>query len=318
MPAKKLEEEKDLFYEYLRRKSLKRTHQKDLILEIFLSNEGHLSVEDIYSLAKRKDKKIGIVTVFRTLKSLKECGIAKEISLGDGLTRFEHCYHHPLHHHIICNRCHRVIEFLSPALERVQQSIVDQYHFQPENQRIQIYGLCRDCREERPASTKPMPDTGKVFVRDALRMALAVKRMSIEFYRKAAGLNQDPAGRAVFEAMAREEELSAQDFERELNLLGQKGTALQEAPALLHFDSHELQQLIPCLQGNLVGGEMLLDAHRAREVASELAGRSAAFFRNYSEKFGDCEGNRVFRLLVDQATSQAATGNRLSTMTAVQ
>src|SRR5881296_3407971 len=81
---------------------MKKTRQKDLILETFLTTEGHLSVEDTYFLVKKKDKKVGIVTVFRTLKTLTACGIAREITLGDGLTRFEHSYHHPHHHHIVC------------------------------------------------------------------------------------------------------------------------------------------------------------------------------------------------------------------------
>ena len=109
MPGKKLKEETELFYAYLRQNGLKKTYQKDLILETFLNTEGHLSVEDIYSLVRKKDRKVGVVTVFRTLKSLTSCGISREITLGDGLTRFEHSYHHPHHHHIVCTECHKAI-----------------------------------------------------------------------------------------------------------------------------------------------------------------------------------------------------------------
>ena len=87
MPGRKLEAEKELFYEYLRQNGLKKTRQKDLILDTFLGNEGHMSVEDIYALVKKRDRRVGIVTVFRTLKSLNACGIAREINLGDGLTQ---------------------------------------------------------------------------------------------------------------------------------------------------------------------------------------------------------------------------------------
>jgi Fur family transcriptional regulator, ferric uptake regulator len=309
MPAKKLEKEKDLFYEYLRQNGMKRTHQKDLILEVFLSNEGHLSVEDIYALVKRKDKKVGIVTVFRTLKSLTACGIAKEISLGDGLTRFEHCYHHPVHHHIICTECQKVIEFLSPELERVQQTIVDQYQFQPLHQRIQIYGVCRECRAQQPNPALPQLDTGKVFARDALRLAVIVKRQVTEFYKSAAACNQDPAGRAAFEAIAQTEQAQAQALELELEMLQQQEKGLERAPVMLHFDSGELNKLVPCLQGNVVGGEMLLDARRVREVAGQLGTRSAEFFKDYAERFGDCDGKRIFQRLADQAARQSACGD---------
>ena len=99
--------------------------------------------------------KVGIVTVFRTLKSLTACGIAREITLGDGLTRFEHSYHHPHHHHIVCTECHKAIEFISPELESIQDAIVRKYHFQALHHRFQIYGLCEDCREHRPVPVSP-------------------------------------------------------------------------------------------------------------------------------------------------------------------
>jgi Fur family transcriptional regulator, ferric uptake regulator len=304
MPAKKLDKEKDLFYGYLRQHGMKRTHQKDLILEVFLSNEGHLSVEDIYALVKRKDKKVGIVTVFRTLKSLTACGIAKEILLGDVLTRFEHCYHHPVHHHIICTECHKVIEFLSPELERVQDTIVAKYQFQPLQQRIQIYGVCQECREQQPNQAQPKLDTGKVFARDALRLALAVKHQVMEFYSSAAARNLDSTGREAFEAMAQAELEQARALEQELGLLQQQEKGLEHAPVLLHFDSCELSKLVPSLAGNVVGGEMLLDARHVRDVADQLDTRSADFFRDYARRFGDCDGKRIFQRLADQAARQ--------------
>ncbi len=310
MAIKRLEEEKELFYSYLHQNGLKKTHQKDLILETFLANEGHMSVEDVYALVKRKDKKVGIVTVFRTLKSLTACGIAKEITLGDGLTRFEHCYRHPVHHHIICTTCHNVIEFVSPELEKVQEAIVDRYKFQQVNQRIQIYGVCEDCREERKTPEEPKADTGKVFARDALRMALAMQKQGVEFYRTAAAHNQDPAGRAIFEAMMREEESHAQELERELEMLQKQEKGLEQAPVFLHFDFDELQHLVPCLQASLVGGEMLMDARRALEVAIQLETRAATFFRDYADKFSDTDGKRIFQRFADMVTKHGASMSR--------
>jgi Fur family ferric uptake transcriptional regulator len=307
MAGKKLDQEKQLFYEYLRQNGLKKTHQKDLILETFLGNEGHLSVEDIYALVKRKDRRVGIVTVFRTLKSLTACGIAKEIALGDGLTRFEHCYHHPLHHHIICTKCQNVIEFLSPELEKVQEVIINRYGFQPLQQRIKIFGICQDCREERGTPGGPRPDTGKVFARDALRMALMMQKQGVEFYRTAAARNQDPAGREVFETMAAEEAAHALVLEAELGALRQKEKGLAEAPVFLHFDEAELHQLFPCLGENLHGDELRLDAHRALEVSMQLEKRAATFFKEYAQKFGDTDGKRIFLQFAEQEMGHYAS-----------
>jgi len=300
MPGKNIHQERELFHEYLRRNGLKKTRQKDMILEAFLGNEGHLSVEDIYALVKKKDRKVGIVTVFRTLKSLTACGIAREIGLGDGLTRFEHRYHHPLHHHIICTRCNKVIEFVSPELERVQQEIVLKYGFQQANPRIQVYGVCQECLEQRSTPERPKCDTGKVFARDALRMALSMRSRRLEFYRSAAARNLDPGGREVFAKVALEEEALALQLAAELEALQRREKGLDEAPAFLHFDEAELEKLIPSLQADTVAGELRLGAPRALELAMQLEERAAGFFRQYAEKFDETEGRQVLERFAEQ------------------
>ena len=66
-------EEKQIFHEHMKRTGLKRTTQRDLILDVFLDTEGHVSSEDLYSIVKAKDPTVGFTTVYRTLKLLKEC-----------------------------------------------------------------------------------------------------------------------------------------------------------------------------------------------------------------------------------------------------
>ena len=95
----------ELFTDYLRKNGLRMTRQRQTIVESFLSADGHVSTDELYDLVKRKDKTLGYTTVFRTLKALKDCGLARETYLSDGRTRFEHLYHRPYHHHIVCQEC---------------------------------------------------------------------------------------------------------------------------------------------------------------------------------------------------------------------
>ena len=81
-------EEQEVFLEHIQKKGLKRTTQRDLILDIFLRTEAHLSSEDLYSLVKQQDPSIGQTTVYRTLKLLAEAGLAREVRFGDGLTHY--------------------------------------------------------------------------------------------------------------------------------------------------------------------------------------------------------------------------------------
>jgi Fur family ferric uptake transcriptional regulator len=294
MPARKFKREIELFYNYLRQNKKKKTYQKDLILETFLNTEGHLSVEDIYSLVKKKDKKVGVVTVFRTLKSLTECGIAREISLGDGLTRFEHGFHHPLHHHIICTECHKAIEFMSPDLEKIQSEIIKKYCFHPVNHRFQTYGICEECREHKTVQEMLKIDTEKIFARDALRMALCMEKRGIEFYRKAARSNQDSAGREMFERMAREEENHLAELNAQLDELNLQEKGLEQAPIFLHFNACDLDRLIPDLSHFEQNGELNLSAKDSLELAMALEQGAAGFFRDYSERFMETLGKQVF------------------------
>ncbi len=300
MPERKLKEEIELFHSYLRQNGLKKTYQKDLILETFLNSEGHLSVEDVYALVKKKDKRVGIVTVFRTLKSLTASGMAREIMLGDGLTRFEHSYHHPHHHHIVCTECHKAIEFLAPELERIQNEIVARYHFQTVHHRIQIYGVCQDCREQRGGVDAHKHDTEKIFARDAVKMALCMKKRGIEFYRGLSARNQDPRGAEVLDLIAQEEARHLSELETELEEIHRQEKGLELAPMFLHFDPCELEHLIPDLSELETDGQIRLDARMALEVAVGLEKRAAHFFSDYADKFMDTEGKSVFKRFADE------------------
>lgn len=300
MSMRKLKEETELFYSYLRQNGLKKTYQKDLILETFLNTEGHLSVEDIYALVKKRDKKVGVVTVFRTLKSLTACGIAREITLGDGLTRFEHSYHHPHHHHIVCTECHRAIEFVCPELERIQDEIIQRYHFKPIHHRFQTYGICEDCREHRPVTEIQKHDTERIFARDAVKMAMAMENRCLQFYRDAARRNQDPIGREVLQRMVEEVEAHIADLNTQLEEIVRQEKNLERAPIFLHFDPCELEALIPDLSKYETDGEFRLDVQASTELALTLNSNAGEFFRKYAESFDETRGKQILIKFAEQ------------------
>src|ERR671939_1161873 len=98
-------EEKEIFHRHIQRAGLKRTAQRDTILDVFLRTEKHLSSEDLYQLVKEEDPNVGHTTVYRTLKLLVEAGLAREGGFGDGPTRHQHKYKNPPPHHMICTEC---------------------------------------------------------------------------------------------------------------------------------------------------------------------------------------------------------------------
>lgn len=147
-------EETVIFHEHLKREGLKRTTQRDLILDVFLDTEGHVSSEDLYSIVKAKDPSVGSTTVYRTLKLLKECGLARELEFHDGRTLYEHEYKHTHHDHLICTECGALIEFYSEEIEQLQDEIVRRYHFKPLRHSHRIFGICAECQKAQKAAAK--------------------------------------------------------------------------------------------------------------------------------------------------------------------
>jgi Fur family ferric uptake transcriptional regulator len=146
-------EEKDIFHRHIQRTGLKRTAQRDLILDVFLRTEEHLSSEDLYRLVQKEDPNIGQTTVYRTLKLLTEAGLAREVRFGDGRTRYEHNYKHPHHDHMFCTECGRVIEFFSAELESIQDEIARKHRFRTTAHTLRLFGVCAEC--QRIERTRP-------------------------------------------------------------------------------------------------------------------------------------------------------------------
>ena len=137
-----------VFNEYVRRKGLKNTSQRMIILETFLGTKSHYSTEDLYLKLRKDHPKIGYATVHRTLKLFAESGIALELNFGDGQARFEplNADHH--HDHLVCTHCGLIIEFTEPQIEELQEQVAAQHDFKIERHRHELYGLCSACRKK--------------------------------------------------------------------------------------------------------------------------------------------------------------------------
>ena len=140
------------FEKALRERGLKSTAQRDDIAKIFFSGNAHYSVEDLHTAVRKVNPRVGYATVYRTLKLLKECGLAAERHFEDGQARYEPTEETAQHHdHIICERCGKIVEFNSEALEAQQQRISRFLGFVLSRHRLELYGICIDCREGRPS-----------------------------------------------------------------------------------------------------------------------------------------------------------------------
>jgi Fur family ferric uptake transcriptional regulator len=164
----KFQAEKAIFQEYIKHAGLRQTGQRDLILEMFLSTEEHLTSEDLYLLVHKLDPGIGLTTVYRTLKLLTEAGLAREVRFGDNRTYYEHHYNHEHHDHMICTECGIVIEFFSPEIEDLQDQMASKFKFRPTHHSLRMWGVCSECQNNKLESqTAPSGAQPRVRVKPA-------------------------------------------------------------------------------------------------------------------------------------------------------
>ncbi len=135
-----------IFEKYLRQKGLNLTSQRREVLEVFLSSGRHLTVEELYNLAKKENPGIGQATVFRTLKLLADADLARKVVLGDKKTRYEIKYGIEHHDHLVCIECGKFIEAVDPAIEELQKKLCRKFGFSPRKHSLEIFGYCKNCR----------------------------------------------------------------------------------------------------------------------------------------------------------------------------
>ncbi|QWR78698.1 transcriptional repressor [Candidatus Magnetomonas plexicatena] len=140
-----IEEAKLEFEQYLNSRQLKMTTQRELILEVFLTNAKHISAEELYHIVSDKDNSIGQATVYRTMRLLTDSAIARESEFGDGIHRYEPSFGISHHDHLVCLQCAKKIEIYDEKIEKQQELIAKKHGFKMTNHRMDLFGVCGDC-----------------------------------------------------------------------------------------------------------------------------------------------------------------------------
>lgn len=132
--------------EYMVKHGLRSTEQRRVVTELFFASSGHLSIEELLDRVRVEEPRIGYATVYRTLKLLKECGLAFERHFGDGVSRYEVAWEDEHHDHLICLECEKIIEFEDDKIERLQGKVADAHGFTLVRHKLELYGLCAECQ----------------------------------------------------------------------------------------------------------------------------------------------------------------------------
>jgi Fur family ferric uptake transcriptional regulator len=136
------------FSEYIVANGLKLTPQRRLIVDVFLKQDGHLSMEELYDKVRKEYPTVGQATVYRTLKLFCKSGLAKEVYFGDSMARYEKTFDTPHHDHLICIGCGKQVEFVDEKIEKLQEALAERKGFLLTSHHMYLYGVCPSCRKK--------------------------------------------------------------------------------------------------------------------------------------------------------------------------
>jgi Fur family ferric uptake transcriptional regulator len=120
------------------------TWQKTAVREELGRESSFISAQALHAQMVASGQKLGLTTVYRALTDLVEAGEADALTGGDGETRYRICGHEH-HHHLICNKCGKTVEFELPGFEAASRQLAQSHGFSELSHSIELFGTCGDC-----------------------------------------------------------------------------------------------------------------------------------------------------------------------------
>src|SRR5215467_10865082 len=279
----------------LTEKKLKKTSQRALIWRALLDSKGHPSVEEIRDQLLKQGDRIGLATIYRTLKILLQSGYIRQLRV-EGRTLYEPVIKQPNHLHFICNSCRTTVEYPSRRSENLIRQVTGEYGFEERYSRYAIFGICKACaRKQRkldPLNEKRRMET--TVVRDALELTLAIERRGYTFYTNASRKTKNDTGRLMFQRLAAEESDHLRRLQAERQSLLDKNEWLKREPARLPLSRKIVEEIFP--QKELLKIEVKDETSDidALNIAMNLERRSHQFFTDFANQISDENGRKIF------------------------
>jgi Fur family ferric uptake transcriptional regulator len=137
--------DQSLFNNFIKNQGLRQSCRRDRVVEAFLNVKGHTTAEELLVQVRKKDKLVGLTTIYRTLKLLTQCGLAVERKFDRKVATFELAQLGAHHDHLICLECGKILEFENKSIETLQESVARDHAFIISRHILELYGTCKDC-----------------------------------------------------------------------------------------------------------------------------------------------------------------------------
>jgi Fur family ferric uptake transcriptional regulator len=143
----------EVFREYVRKKGLRNTPEREIIITEIFSTHDHFDVDELYLRLQNKKKKVSKPSIYRTIPHLLEAGLIQEAYFEDGHQHYEHIYGHEHHCHLRCVKCGKTIEFTEPMLKKLEAKLAKKFDFAVGGHKLEVTGFCSKCNAHRDPNT---------------------------------------------------------------------------------------------------------------------------------------------------------------------
>ncbi len=119
------------------------------------SDDEHLTAAQIHERAAHGAGVVDVSTVYRTIEVLESIGLLSHVEATHvpGIVHLTDCGHH----HLVCQRCGRVVDVAPAELRGVSAGLAARHGFVPESLRVSLTGLCSGCAAAGPTPGRSGP-----------------------------------------------------------------------------------------------------------------------------------------------------------------
>lgn len=125
------------------------TRQRVAVAAVLQEVDDFRSAQDLHEVLRRNGERVGLATVYRSLRAMAEAGDIDVLVTGDGETLYRRCGQGAgHHHHLVCRDCGLTIEVKAPAVERWAATTAAEHGFTDVQHTLDIFGICPPCAKE--------------------------------------------------------------------------------------------------------------------------------------------------------------------------
>ena len=136
---------KGLFINFFKDKKLRLSHPRLLIYRELSDTKTPLSPQELYQILLKKQKRIGLTSIYRSLDLFESMGMVFKIINGSSM-KYKLCEIEDHHHHIICKACGSVVELNFCDISDWSKKVTESTGYQVIDHQLNFYGFCKACK----------------------------------------------------------------------------------------------------------------------------------------------------------------------------